>query len=463
MSGAEALVKRRPQGSGLSLEAEMTELNSGLRSCGYVHDEARLGLLVGALLGAKFRYVEDIVGTVSLQGLDSFADIPADDIAFVLRVADGVALEESRARSQNASMHALKTEVADAAARARCPADISVGVGPGFAAKRLAPQLLDGPSRKRWAAQARVDALLGSCPRSHKSMLSGLRCYMNFAETCLGKAGRALPPTVDDILAWSRLFRCDGTFTNYLGYLRLGCELLHFSTEALDSDAVRRAKRTVRKKRAFVPRERMFIQRPVVAQMVSLAASGAEGRTLVMLFVCCYAFMLRLPSEGLPIIRGGVGFDAGDSHPQAVMYLDGATLCLKLARRKNLPEGALLRRSCWCSSCKVTCPVHALWPFIKQHDFGQKPFGGISSALALSSVRKLLALLDVPDASKYRTHDLRRGHAKDMQVHGAKLCEILHAGQWKSPAFMEYLDLNQLEHDAVLEAHLAESSDGEED
>ena len=74
----------------------------------------------------------------------------------------------------------------------------------------------------------------------------------------------------------------------------------------------------------------------------------------------------------------------------------------------------------------------------------------------------LLQMLEVPDAAVYGTHDLRRGHAKDLQVNGAQLCEILHAGQWKSPAFMEYLDLNQLEHDAVLEAHLAESSDEEE-
>jgi len=42
---------------------------------------------------------------------------------------------------------------------------------------------------------------------------------------------------------------------------------------------------------------------------------------------------------------------------------------------------------------------------------------------------------------------------------GAKLHEILRAGEWRSPAFMEYLDLHQLEQDCVLEAHLDESSD----
>ena len=39
-----------------------------------------------------------------------------------------------------------------------------------------------------------------------------------------------------------------------------------------------------------------------------------------------------------------------------------------------------------------------------------------------------------------RTHDWRRGHARDLQRGGARLWEILQAGDWKSPAFLSYLD-----------------------
>ena len=66
-------------------------------------------------------------------------------------------------------------------------------------------------------------------------------------------------------------------------------------------------------------------------------------------------------------------------------------------------------------------------------------------------------------ASLYRTHDFRRGHARDLQASGASLVEILQAGQWKSPAFLNYLDVNSLESEAVLQAHLEESSDSDDD
>jgi hypothetical protein len=39
---------------------------------------------------------------------------------------------------------------------------------------------------------------------------------------------------------------------------------------------------------------------------------------------------------------------------------------------------------------------------------------------------------------------------------GAGLAEILSAGEWRSPAFMSYLDANELEADAVLEAAITE-------
>ena len=71
----------------------------------------------------------------------------------------------------------------------------------------------------------------------------------------------------------------------------------------------------------------------------------------------------------------------------------------------------------------------------------------------------MLKELEVKDARLYRTHDFRRGHARDMQAWGRTLAEILAAGEWSSPAFMKYLDMMALERDAVMEAHLDESGD----
>ena len=90
---------------------------------------------------------------------------------------------------------------------------------------------------------------------------------------------------------------------------------------------------------------------------------------------------------------------------------------------------------------------------------GTRPFSDISAAGSLSTLRFFLAQLGVKDAALYRTHDLRRGRAFDLQQRGGTLREILQAGEWSSPAFLSYLDMTQLELGAVVEAHLAESED----
>ena len=73
-------------------------------------------------------------------------------------------------------------------------------------------------------------------------------------------------------------------------------------------------------------------------------------------------------------------------------------------------------------------------------------------ASALSATRELLTLLEIPKAAKYRTHDFRRGHARDLQSSGATLAEILRYGEWHSPAYKKYLDLEVLEEEAVAES-----------
>ncbi len=96
---------------------------------------------------------------------------------------------------------------------------------------------------------------------------------------------------------------------------------------------------------------------------------------------------------------------------------------------------------------------------------GSKPFAEYTQGKALAILRGALLTIGTEDAKLYRTHDFRRGHAKDLQMNGASLYEILCAGEWRSPAFLEYLDLMELEKGVVVEAHLVESSSegGDED
>ena len=146
-----------------------------------------------------------------------------------------------------------------------------------------------------------------------------------------------------------------------------------------------------------------------------------------------------------------------------MITLEDDELCLRLSSRKNRDSGSIMRRSCWCLSCEKTCPDHALWPFFAELEVGAQPFIGFRPGFALNALREMLRLSNVPNASIYRTHDLRRGHCQDMVDNGSTVAEILRAGQWRSAAFLNYVDLDELERGAVMEAHMDESSsdDGE--
>ena len=77
-------------------------------------------------------------------------------------------------------------------------------------------------------------------------------------------------------------------------------------------------------------------------------------------------------------------------------------------------------------------------------------------------LRGFLRHCGIEDYMSYKSHDLRRGHAEDLRLSGAPLIEILRAGEWRSPAFMDYLNHLELERDAVVQAHLEESSSEDE-
>ena len=89
---------------------------------------------------------------------------------------------------------------------------------------------------------------------------------------------------------------------------------------------------------------------------------------------------------------------------------------------------------------------------------GTQPFRRITPANALMTLRSFLIMFGTVDAEAHRCHDIRRGHARDLQHWGRTLYEILTAGEWRSPAFLDYLDVHELECGAVVEAHLGEST-----
>jgi len=135
---------------------------------------------------------------------------------------------------------------------------------------------------------------------------------------------------------------------------------------------------------------------------------------MAMLFLITYVFLLRLPSEALPIEVGRVP----GKHQQAVLEMDDGKLVLTLLRRKNRPAGSRLERTCWCRESCRTCPVHVLGPAVRDIRTGTALFGGFTAAEANSALKDMLGKIGVAKAKEYRTHDIRRGHARDLQLSG---------------------------------------------
>ena len=113
---------------------------------------------------------------------------------------------------------------------------------PTAALKVLADRLQACPAKKaKWRDEARVAAIVGSCPRSKDSHCSGssVSTYATVLTACLDsgikhwviyigiaysgaeeQAKHAFPPNLQDVLGWSNTFQCLGTFWKLPGLLK---------------------------------------------------------------------------------------------------------------------------------------------------------------------------------------------------------------------------------------------------
>ena len=71
--------------------------------------------------------------------------------------------------------------------------------------------------------------------------------------------------------------------------------------------------------------------------------------------------------------------------------------------------------------------MHVLWKYLSSQPAGFR-FEKINAAKALSRLGDVRQVLKVPEYETHRTHDVRRGHARDTQADGTSLGEILAAG-----------------------------------
>lgn len=162
--------------------------------------------------------------------------------------------------------------------------------------------------------------------------------------------------------------------------------------------------------------------RKQIEDMLRWASGNVEYLRFAQLFLCAYISMLRVPSEALPATTD----QSKVKECQSVIWCEGDQLHLNLLRRKNKPCGSRLRRQCWCNQSPGTCPVHILGPIVAACPKGARLFEGITAAEALATLRHMLEQIGVKRPHLYRLHDIRRGHAKDLQLSGQlNACAVL--------------------------------------
>ncbi len=84
----------------------------------------------------------------------------------------------------------------------------------------------------------------------------------------------------------------------------------------------------------------MCLGRKVVVAMLDWSRERPDYQRYAALFLLAYTFLLRVPSEAIPTVAGGVA----DQSSQAILALEGDALHWRLRRRKNKPQGSSLRR-----------------------------------------------------------------------------------------------------------------------
>ena len=283
--------------------------------------------------------------------------------------------------------------------------------------------------RAQWRQQARMSAVLGSMPKSKDGLQSAVNHwlrYMVFVYGADAPEDHAFPPDLTDVLGWSHSFRCVGTYGNYLSLLRSYCHAHGFEAPPCHNMAIKRAMVGIIKRRHHEQKEKTFISKVFVRNMVAAVDTGHEVKRLAMLWLFAYTFLLRLPSEALPTWKGNADSQATSKH-QTVIWRSADTVCIRILERKNRPGGSgILYRRCSCDGSPITCAVHMLWDkFFAELDDDAAPWEDISASYARTRVRAVLEHLGVPNAMSYGTHSFRRGHAEvNVALHTLSVCSL---------------------------------------
>ena len=315
------------------------------------------------------------------------------------------------------------------------------------------------------AREAGLRSAAGSVMGGWRSYQSGLRCWSAFMDACF-PADPHFPARAHHVHAFAPFFQNGDTFAKYLSHVHFGERLLQLD-RGVSRDLENAAIRGASKFRA--PRGGSAFHQGTVVSLVEAAL--AVGRTdLARLMVVARTWLLRVPSEGIPLqCSGRVGLREEDpgwhSFVTVVRAAPRPVVRITWHRRKNEPSGHSMERSCTCgpspSSSLLCGPCALLGQLADARKAGHHPASPLFPRLQGNRGREAFRAITATVGVRPEWHAFRRGMALDMLAGGSPLGEILLAGGWRSGAFLRYLTRFDIDRRVALE-HAMVESEGDE-
>jgi hypothetical protein len=315
---------------------------------------------------------------------------------------------------------------------------------PNEAITELANSVPPGQVGALMDAACRI-AVLDAAPYSDATKVSALRSWTRFNADVLRKLGGTLPPNAQELATWALTFQNGGTFQNYLGAVKSECIALGLSVVAWSHPLVGRSIAAVKKREIkeagtpAIPIEQL-LDLVRVAQYEGNWYSGP-------LYVLSYWFLLRVPSEGLPLVMSKSSGDP-PQHSKQIRF-KGNEVTLAFGRRKNLENPSYWTRSCKCSVSAEICPVHVLAAFTAKMAEGTALFPRLTKDAFNTTLRRRAFAIQMAEAGKVSSKAFRRGHSRDLHAVDCPSTRLMRYAGWNGRATFNYVPLQAVVERAI--------------
>ena len=269
------------------------------------------------------------------------------------------------------------------------------------------------------------------------------------------------------------MFRCAGTAANYIGHLRWLCKIEGYNLEwdgPMLQVALKGVAKAQLKEVSGQLKVKFLLNWDMILKVVSLLDLSPLTEPISVLLLLGWAFLGRMQSEVFPLERG----QANESivlppgRHSALFVTKDNGIAIRWRRRKHRPNGSLLSRGCLCRALgcagnlpSQVCMSHRVQRHIQRHHIqvGEPLFPHFKPQATLAVVIKALVNMKVVGGSCMTWKALRAGHATAMAAPGCTLAAILEAGEWRSTAFLNYVDSNVADESEILRSAIQSELD----